>query len=193
MFNLAQKSSTFNNNLNNHKNHTNNQHGTENNNKNTGGIESANSADLSGYEEVPYDKWMNIDTGTFIRYEKDNGDIPIGGYIAGKSFEKNSLILQSTMNGVQIAKWFVNTGKIKRVWKRMAEGQASSDNIIARSIKSLHERLSLLENSDALETRDYSDDIAKLNVENTDIKNDIRQLSQVVQQLVDGYNENNDK
>ena len=141
---------------------------------------------LHGYEEVPREEWMNIPPGTYVRYENSGHKIVKGGFIINRSLVNNTLELRSELNNAQSPTWIVPVKQIHGMWKKIAD--TNNDAAIGKVIKSLHERLLVLENEEDSETRDYSGEIAQIKNGLDNLREDFKRLIVVVGELVDASN-----
>lgn len=143
---------------------------------------------LQGYEEIQRDEWNNLTPGTYVRYENSGGKLVKGGFVINRSLVNNTLELRSELNNPHSATWIVPTKSIKRLWKKISD--SSNNDGIARLIKSLHDRILVLENAES-PVRDYSGELAQLKTGLDLLREDFKKLIIVVGELVEVNNSKN--
>ena len=103
-----------------------------------------------GFEEVAQDDWLNLEIGTFVKYQRQDGVVVRGGYIVEKRFADQSLILRSDKNIAEAKTWRTPISTISKLWKKR---QNEEIDMIADMMKTINDRLV------ALETKNNSSDV----------------------------------
>lgn len=152
---------------------------------------------LKGYEEVSREDWMSIESQTYVRYEKSDGQLVRGGFIISKSIDKGLLFLQADLANSAAAKWTVSISKIARLWKKSKDNTNGDINTLARTIKAINERVTTLEQldyKDLVDTDNSSHDdlrgtVSELKGKVHNIEDDIRKLLSVINDIVATIND----
>ena len=137
---------------------------------------------LQGCTEVPRDKWDTLDTDTYIRYLRKDGNFRIGGLVKniwvstnGKNIGKKVIQLSSN-NSYKSNKWNIVLDDVEKIWKKNTIGSSTTGNSDMEKInKSNIESIEYLTKTvDQLKI-----DISKINNEQQRIVNLIRKLHNI--------------
>ncbi len=142
---------------------------------------------LKNFEEVERSQWLNNEPRTFIKYEKTDGKIVAGGYLINKAYEDGIFRLKKDINEAISPEWEVSLNSIRTIWKRRRSYE--NNESITRIIKDLADRISILENTPPIESRDYSSEIAQCQVDIANIKSDLEKVYECLQQIIARLNE----
>ncbi len=141
-----------------------------------------------GFEEVPQDDWLNLEVGTFVKYQKQDGTVVRGGYIVEKRFADQSIILRSDKTSNDAKTWRTPISTISKLWKKR---QNEEIDLLADMMKTINDRLISLETKNS--SSDVFETVAKLEsltMRVSQIELDIKNLHKYLQEFgeyVDKY------
>jgi hypothetical protein len=109
---------------------------------------------LNGFVRVPREKWLQLEIGAHIRYERKTGDMRKGGYVQYID-PKGEYIMVSVSNvGYQSRGWKLPLVGVSEIWRERATASVPTSNVVPTIIDDKDKHIAALE-----------EDIRKLKIE----------------------------